>query len=312
MLQQETTAMQIFLNGKMVPQDQALINVQDAGLQHGVGLFETMAVHYGNVYRLYPHLDRLRESAQALGLFRELNLTALVDAVNRTIDTNQLQRARIRLTLTPGPVSLLKPAAPDAAVPEGTILIVPGPPTVYDPAYFEEGIKVLVAPAMANPMDPTHGHKTLNYWQRLRTLRQAATLGAGEAIWLNVTNHLASGCISNVFVVKDGRVITPIAKGEEVQGALPAPVLPGITRAAVVELAEKLGLRVEKRMVSVSELIEADEVFLTNSSWDILPVTSVEAKQVGTGKVGPVTGELRRALLDDIRDQCELGEDEPG
>lgn len=302
--------MKVFLNGKIVEQAEAMISAEDAGFTHGVGLFETMAVHYSNVYRVYPHLERLRESAQTLGLARELNLTALADAIHQTIDANELQRARVRLTLTPGAVSLLKPAKGDQqAGPEMTLLIVPAPATQYDPEYFVKGIKVLVAPAMANPMDPTQGHKTLNYWQRLRTLRQAATVGAGEAIWLNVTNHLASGCISNVFVVKGGKLITPIAKGEEVQGALPAPVLPGITRGAIVEFAERLQIPVEKRMVSVSELLEADEVFLTNSSWDVLPVTSVEAKVVGGGVVGPVTTELRQALLDDIEEQCNLGEE---
>jgi branched-chain amino acid aminotransferase len=304
--------MKVFLNGKIVEQAEAMISAEDAGFQHGVGLFETMAVHYSNVYRVYPHLERLRESAQALGLARELNLAALADAIHQTIDANELQRARVRLTLTPGAVSLLRPATADKAAqaPEMTLLIVPAPATQYAPEYFEKGIKVLVAPAMANPMEPTQGHKTLNYWQRLRTLRQAATVGAGEAIWLNVTNHLASGCISNVFVVKGGKLLTPIAKGEEVQGALPAPVLPGITRGAIAEFAARLQIPVEKRMVSVNELLEADEVFLTNSSWDVLPVTSVEAKVIGSGAVGPVTAELRQALLDDIEEQCNLDEKE--
>jgi branched-chain amino acid aminotransferase len=301
--------MKVFLNGKIVEQAEAMVSVEDAGLQHGVGLFETMAVHHSNVYRVYAHLERLRESAQALGLARELNLTALADAIHQTIDANELQRARVRLTMTPGAISLLR-AKPEQAVIEPTILIVPAPATQYAPEYFEKGITVLVAPAMANPLDPTQGHKTINYWQRLRTLRQAATVGAGEAIWLNVTNHLASGCISNVFLVKGGKLLTPIAKGEEVQGALPAPVLPGVTRGAVVEFAGRLQIPVEKRMISVNELLEADEVFLTNSSWDVLPVTKVEGKVIGTGAVGAVTSELRTALLDDIEEQCNLEENE--
>ncbi len=300
--------MKVFLNGRIVEQTEAMVSVEDAGLQHGVGLFETMAVHHSNVYRVYPHLERLRESAQTLGLARELNLTALADAIHQTIDANELQRARVRLTLTPGAISLLRAAKPEQAPPESTILIVPAPATQYAPEYFEKGIKVLVAPAMSNPFDPTQGHKTLNYWQRLRTLRQAATVGAGEAIWLNVTNHLASGCISNVFIVKNGVLLTPIAKGEEVQDAIPAPVLPGITRAAVVEFAQRLQIPVEKRMITVAELVEADEVFLTNSSWDVLPVTSVETKTIGSGTVGAMTAELRQALLDDIEAQCNLDE----
>ncbi|MCG8512001.1 MAG: aminotransferase class IV, partial [Rhodospirillales bacterium] len=145
--------------------------------------------------------------------------------------------------------------------------------------------------------DPTAGHKTLSYWQRLRTLRQAASVGAGEAIWLNISNHLASGAISNAFLVKDGELNTPIARGEEPEGGLPAPVLPGITRAAVIELAERERIAVKKQMLSIEDLLEADEVFLTNSSWLMLPVTKVEQKVIGDGKVGPMTHMLREALL---------------
>jgi branched-subunit amino acid aminotransferase/4-amino-4-deoxychorismate lyase len=142
------------------------------------------------------------------------------------------------------------------------------------------------------------GHKTLAYWGRLRTLRQAASAGAGEAIWLNVTNHLASGAVSNIFLVKDNELLTPFARGEEVPAALPAPVLPGVTREAVIELAQAASLPLQRRMLSVNDLLEADEVFLTNSSWLILPVTKVEKKPIGEGKVGPVTQRLRESLLD--------------
>jgi branched-subunit amino acid aminotransferase/4-amino-4-deoxychorismate lyase len=159
---------------------------------------------------------------------------------------------------------------------------------------------VLVAPPAANPFDQLAGHKTLAYWSRLRTLRQAAAAGAGEAIWLNITNHLASGAISNIFIVKNGKLLTPIARGEEVAEALPAPVLPGVIRAAVIELAEAAGITCEKRMISVPEMLDADEVFLTNSSWLVLPVTKVEQRSIGDGQVGPMTKKLRLAVVTQI------------
>ncbi|MEX0776375.1 MAG: aminotransferase class IV [Phycisphaeraceae bacterium] len=293
--------MDVFLNGKMVPFDQATISVHDAGFQHALGLFETMAVHHGQVFRLDEHLARLAHSAATLGLARELHIAPLAQAVRQTVTHNQLQLARVRLTLTAGDVSLLKPAAGAAPPPQPTLLIVATPPTEYDPGYFEQGITVLIAPAGANPFDALAGHKTLSYWARLRTLRQAAAAGAGEAIWLNVTNHLASGAVSNVFLVRDGTLLTPIARGQEAAGALPAPVLPGVTRAAIIELAAALGLPVEKRMLSIDDLLDADEVFLTNSSWNVLPVTRVEKKAIGDGAVGPVTRRLREALLELIK-----------
>lgn len=295
--------MDVFLNGKMLPPDQALLPVDDAGFQHAVGLFETMSAHHGRVFRLSRHLERLSESAAQLGLSPGLNVEALAQAVQLTIDHNQIDRARIRLTVTPGSpgtpgsLSLLSGGASETS-PVGTVLIQPTEPTEYDPKYFEEGITVLISRPGANPFDPLAGHKTLSYWGRLRTLRQAASAGAGEAIWLNITNHLASGAISNLFLVKDGELLTPIARGEEADKSLPAPVLPGVTRATVIELAEGLDIPVHRRMLGIDDLLGADEVFLTNSSWRVLPVSRVEKSQIADGRAGEVTTRLRGALLE--------------
>lgn len=293
--------MDVYLNGRMVRPAQALVPADDAGFQHAVGLFETMSVHHGKAFRLEAHLERLAGSAQQLGLARDLDLDPLRQAVQTTIQHNRLDRARLRLTVTAGSLSLLRPD--DAAKHQPTILVMASEPTAYDPAYFERGIRVLIAPPGANPFDPLAGHKTLSYWGRLRTLRQAAAAGAGEAIWLNISNHLASGAISNLFLVKDGTLLTPYARGEEAQGALPAPVLPGITRAAVLELAQEHSIPVQRRMLSVNDLLEADEVFLTNSSWHILPVTRVEKAAIRDGKPGPITQRLREALLERIEQE---------
>lgn len=289
--------MDVFLNGKMVPHEEATLSVDDALVQHAVGLFETMTAANGRAFRVQQHLDRLAESAQKLGLSQALNTAPLVEAIQHTLTHNELTDARLRLTISPGRTSLLAPGGQDPAKPQGTVLIVPAPPTKYDPAYFEQGITVLIAPPMANPFDPMAGHKTTAYWSRLRVLRQAAAVNAGEAIFLNVTNHLACGAISNVFLVKDGELFTPYARGEEADGALEAPVLPGITRAVIMELAEKHGLKVTKKMLSIEDLLAADEVFLTNSSWHVLPVTNVEKATVANGQVGAVTQLLRAELL---------------
>lgn len=290
--------MDVFLNGRIVSPDQAMIRSNDAGFLHGVGLFETMAAVNGKVFRLKQHLERLAVSARELGLSPRLETEPLGEAVNRTLEHNSVDAARVRLTITAGPLATPGAAQASTGTPaEPTVLIAPTEPTVYDPKYFEQGIMALIAPPAANPFDQTAGHKTLNYWPRLRTLRQAAAAGAGEAIWLSVTNHLASGAVSNIFLVKDGELLTPIARGEEEPGALGAPVLPGITRAVVMELAEGMGLSVNRRMLSVEDLLDADEVFLTNSSWHVLPVTQVEKKPIADGTVGELTGQLREKLL---------------
>ena len=295
--------MDVYLNGAMVAVDDARVSVEDAGFTHAVGLFETMSAVHGKVFRLAEHVQRLAKSAHELGLARELDAAGLAEAVRRTLEHNGLSAARVRLTVTAGEVSLLRSTS--SGQPAGpTVLVVASEPVAYDPAYFENGIMALIADQGANPFDAASGHKTLSYWQRLRTLRQAAAAGAGEAIWLNVSNHLASGAISNIFLVKDQTLLTPIARGEETDGSLRAPVLPGITRAVVLEIAETIDLAAERRMLDVNDLLSADEVFVTNSSWHVLPVTRVEKTAIGDGQVGPATQRLRDELLTMVDGEC--------
>jgi len=286
----------------MLPPNDATVSVTDGGFQHAVGLFETFQVHHGRPFRLNAHLERLAHSARELGLAEQIDTAPLAAAVKQTIEHNHLTRARMRLTVTAGTLSLLKAAEGDAddAGPRvevrRTVAIVPTPPTAYDPAYFTDGITAVIHGPSASPFDENAGHKTLDYWSRLRSLRRAATAGAGEAIWLNVTNHLASGAVSNLILVKGGRLLTPFARGEEVSEALRAPVLPGVTRAAVIELAEASGIEVVRKMLTVEDLLEADEVMLTNSGWGVLPVTKVEQREIADGKVGAMTRDLRESM----------------
>ena len=114
-----------------------------------------------------------------------------------------------------------------------------------------------------------------------------------------MTNHLCGGCVSNAFVVKDGALLTPIARGEEAQGGLPSPVLPGITRGAVIDAARELGINVTARLLTIDDVLGADELFLTNSSWSVLPVTAVEASAIGGGTPGEITRAMRTRLLDE-------------
>lgn len=286
----------IYVNGRLLPPEQATLSVEDAGLQHGVGLFETLHARHGRCFRLREHLQRLSASARSLGLARDIDTDALASAIRQTLQANERTEARVRLTLTAGEVSLLRPGP--AEPPGPSVIVTVTDPTRYDPAYFERGIAVLIAPPGANPFDSSAGHKTLNYWPRLRTLRQAAAVGAGEAIWLNITNHLASGSISNLFLVQNDRLLTPFARGEETPGSLPAPVLPGVTRQAIIQLAERHDIELQRRMLSIDDLLSADEVFLTNSAWHVLPVTRVEKQSIAEGRPGPITSMLRAALLE--------------
>jgi len=297
--------MKVYLDGKLVDADDAKLSVFDAAVQHGVGLFETMQAYDGGVFRLRQHVDRLIGSARQLGLTDRLEADPLCDAVQHTVAKNGCADARVRLTITGGDLSLLA-AARSKSKPRHSpsVVITVAEPTQYPEGFFTDGVTVIIADPKANPFDPAAGHKTLNYWARLASLTRAASAQAGETLWFTITNHLCGGAVSNAIVIKDGQLHTPIARGEEPDGAIPSPVLPGVTRAAIIDIAERLDLPVHRRMLTINDVLEADELMLTNSSWLVLPVTHVEKKQIGGGKPGPITRQLHDALIETIRSEC--------
>lgn len=300
--------MDVWINGKFVEAERAEVSAFDAGLQHGVGLFETMHASNGRIFRARQHVERLAESARMLRMTERLHVEPLMEAAEMMLERNKLERARIRLTITGGNLNMLQ--SKGASQQDPTILITSQPPTEYPDEFFAKGIGVVFAAGRLSPWTPDAGHKTLNYWSRILALQEAAAQRAGEALWLTPEANIASGCVSNLFVVSDGTLITPPSRHEE-----PGAALPGITRAAVIELAESMNIPVERRRVPVDDFIGADEAFLTNSSWQVLPVTSVLVRtnaeteegaepsiemrphSIGEGGVGGTTSDLRSALL---------------
>ena len=131
---------------------------------------------------------------------------------------------------------------------------------------------------------------------RLLSLQKAGAVGASECLWFTVSNHLAGGSTSNVLLVRDGRLLSPFARGEEPEGALPSPVRPGVTREVLIELARSHGLPVELRPLDIEDVLGADEVMLCNSGWGVLPVVSVEQATIGSGSPGPTCRMLREEL----------------
>lgn len=306
----------ISLNGRIVPLEEARTSALDAGLQHGIGLFETMlggaAGGEGRVFGLSAHLDRLMGSARELRLSDSLHKEHLEETVLRTVGESALDRARVRLTITAGDAAA-RAAAGDDRPAEPTVLVVVQSATAYPEEMFDRGVAVAIADARANPLQPQEGHKTLNYWWRLRELQKAGARRAAEALVFQVTNHLCGGCVSNAFIVKNGVLMTPIARGEEGGDArteksgafLPSPVLPGVTRALLLDMARECGLECVRRMLSIDDVLTADEVFLTNSSWGVLPVVKVEAEAIGQGVVGEWTRRFRAEWLRKVEEALE-------
>jgi branched-chain amino acid aminotransferase len=270
----------MYVAGETVPMAEARVSALDAGLLLGAGLFETLRTYGGRPFRLGAHLSRLRASGEALRILVAESDDEIAAVVDRLVAGNGVPDARVRLTATRGPVS---EEGDDDTGPPATLLATAGPMTPYPEAFYAQGATVVVSDIHANETDPRTFHKTTNYLASLLALRDARRGRAAEALRFNTKNRLAEGAVSNVFVVTDGRVRTP-----PVEDGL----LPGVTRAAVLEVAEDLGVPAAQESLTVHDLLDADEVFLTNSIMEVMPVARVEARPIGSGAPGPVTRRL--------------------
>jgi len=278
----------MYVAGEYVPMAEARVSALDAGLLLGAGLFETLRTYGGRPFRLDAHLARLRASGEALRILVSETDDQVAGIIDRLVAENGVEDARVRATATRGPIS---EALDDDAGPPATLLVTAGPMTPYPEALYRQGATVVVSDIHVNETDPRTFHKTTNYLASLLALRDARRGRAAEALRFNSRNHLAEGAVSNVFVVTGGRLLTPpVEEG----------LLAGITRAAVLEVADEAGVPAEQRSLTVHDLLDADEVFLTNSIMEVMPVTRVEARPIGAGEPGPVTRRLAegyRALV---------------
>jgi branched-chain amino acid aminotransferase len=269
-----------FVNGALVESDCAQISIHDRAVMHGVGLFDTMRVYQGRVFRFDDHLDRLFASAAKLKLTITQSREELMAAIESVMSANGLAEARVRLTVSAGNVRAVTEEEPE---PVSGLIVTVAEAQPYPQVCYENGITVIISQYKQNPDDPTAGHKTLNFFPRMVALGEAQAIGAGEAIWFTTTNRLAEGCVSNVFLVKDSVLLTP---------PVDTPVLPGIARQVVLELAKEFGIETREQECVVKDLLGADEVFMTNSIMEVMPVCHVEKHQVGAGEPGEITGKL--------------------
>jgi len=273
----------MFAAGEFVPMAEARVSALDAGLLLGAGLFETLRTYGGRPFRLGAHLARLRESGEFLRIFVAESDASLAEIINHLVEVNAVPDARVRITATRGPLAA---ELEDDSAPPATLIVSAGPMTPYPAQAYERGATVVVSRLRANETDPTTFHKTTGYMKNLLALRDAHRAGATEALLFNTKGRLAEGAISNVFIVTGGRLLTPpVEEG----------LLPGITRAAVLELAAEVGVPAEQQPLSAREVLDADEVFLTNSIMEVLPVGRIERKEIGDGRPGPVTRKLAEA-----------------
>jgi branched-chain amino acid aminotransferase len=284
-----TTARKVFLNDNVIDVEQAHLSVSESGFLYGAGLFETMRSRNGIVFRLHDHLDRLLQSAAVLSIVHSYDKPYISDAIGKLLQANELSEARLRLTLTNGPMA----DSEDQRKP--TLLITATEFRPYPAEYYEAGVLVVLCPFRQNASDPTCGHKTTCYYPRLLALNLARQKGAVEALWFTTDNRLAEGCVSNVWLVKNSILYTPPVE---------TPVLPGIARRTVLQLAQRRSIELVEKDLYIADLLDADEVFLTNVIMEVLPVIQVEKRAIGEGKVGPMTTKIRESFLAAIDTEC--------
>jgi branched-chain amino acid aminotransferase len=271
----------IYLNGKLIPRPQAAIAITDYGFLYGYGLFETMRAYNGEVFRLEDHLKRLSASAKILGL--PVKTRELKSAVADTIRANRLSSARVRLAISGGEGEM---NADPATCKSPTVLIIAQRYTPYPESVYEKGLRAVVSSIRRNTGSTLARLKSASYLESILARQEARRAGAEEAICLNDKGFLAEASMSNIFIVTKGLLRTP---------GLDSAVLAGITRKVVLELASQLSIPTSEEDIRPEELFEAEEAFLTNSLIEVVPLTEVEGRKIGSGKRGAITGALLKA-----------------
>ncbi len=278
-------SLQIYINGKFFDKENAKISVYDHGLLYGDGVFEGMRAYSAVVFRLAEHLDRLYESARAIQLTIPMTPQALGEAVDATLAKNSLHDAYIRLVVTRGAGALgLDPNKTS----DPQVIIIADSISLYPAEFYEKGLPIITASTIRNhPAALSPRIKSLNYLNNIMAKMEGLQAGCVEALMLNHKGEVAECTGDNIFIVKNGRLLTPPKD---------AGILEGITRNAVIELAKIAGIPVEEVAMTRHDVFIADECFLTGSAAEVIPVVNIDSRSIGDGKVGPITQQLLAAF----------------
>jgi branched-chain amino acid aminotransferase len=282
----------VFLNGELLPLSRAHISPLDRGFLYGDGIFETLRAYQKRAFRLDDHLERFSRSAAALKLPMPYSAAAIKEAIRSLLEANKFSDASIRIALSRG----VGPRGPSIRGPfQPTLAIVVSPFHGYPADWLEKGIRVAISSVRLDAASPLPRHKTANYLPYILAREEADEAGAAEGILLNSREEVAEAAAANVFIVSGGKALTP---------SLEANILPGSTRGMVREICGERRIPAEERLFGAEQLLRADEVFLTNSLMEIMPVAVVADRVIGRGAPGPVTRLLTSAYREKVRCEC--------
>jgi len=279
-------ALKIWLDDKLVDKADAKISVFDHGLLYGDGVFEGIRVYNGKVFELQAHIKRLYNSAKAIRLVIPMSKQKLINAVEKTVDANDVVDGYIRLVVTRGTGNLgLNPFVCE----ESRLFIIADSIQLYPEELYEKGMKVISATTVRNhPLSLSPQIKSLNYLNNILAKIEALDNDVPEAIMYNHEGYVAEATGDNVFIVKDGVVLTPPVE---------AGALEGITRAVVIRLAKDENLEVIEKNLTKFDLYTCDEFFLTGTAAEVIGIVGIDGRVVGDGEPGPITKRLRKKFF---------------
>jgi branched-chain amino acid aminotransferase len=278
--------MYVYLNNELVPRSQAVVSVFDHGFLYGDGVYETMRVYDDVIFMVDEHLARLRRSASMTGLTVPRDNDQIKGLIYDTLGANSLKNAYVRLTLSRGygPLGL----DPDLCS-EPTFVIITEHMTDYPKEFYRDGIRIIIARTRRNPAEAINPQiKSLNFLNNILAKIEAKREGAYEAVMLNVSGHVAEGTVSNVFFYSDDVLCTP---------SVDCGILDGITRRLVLDIAVREGFTVSEGRFTLDDIHRASEVFMTNTTMEVMPVCQVDEVKYRVGNVAKL---LRKAYRDEV------------
>lgn len=282
--------MKIYIDGKYYPKEDATISVFDHGLLYGDGVFEGIRVYNGTIFRLREHLIRLYESARAIMLDIGIGIDMLENDVIECVKVNEKKDGYIRLVVTRGQGAL---GIDPSSCKKATVIIIVGDIQLYPREYYTKGIGLVISSYRRIPSACFDVRiKSLNYLNNVLAKIEARQAGYFECILLNTDGHVAECSADNIFIVKNGRVLTPSVT----EGALD-----GITRRTVLESAQKSGIDTLETTLTRFDCYTADECFLTGTGAEIMPVVSIDNRVIGNGLPGELTQKLIQSFTTLVR-----------
>ncbi|MCC9604490.1 branched-chain-amino-acid transaminase [Blastopirellula sp. JC732] len=276
------SSQQIYINGKFYSKEEAVVSVFDHGLLYGDGVFEGLRVYEGKVFRMEQHLKRLYDSAKAILLDIPMPIEAMAEAVEESVEKNGLANCYIRLVITRGAGTL-------GLGPERTsnpqVIIIVDKISLYPEEFYQNGLEIVTASTIRNhPGALSPRIKSLNYLNNIMAKCEASKAGCLEALMLNHKGEVSECTADNIFIVKNGQLMTPPTD---------AGILEGVTREAVLEIAVKAGIPTAEKTLTRHDVYVADECFMTGTAAEVIAVVRIDSRPIGDGRPGPITVKLQ-------------------